>query len=172
MNSTLSNPSYTRFHSTSVEISPLCKYFFGQLLKGVKRKISKRATIRSPWMISAITNIPPPLFIPWYKAVKDSRSQRWLDIEVVRYRDGTLQQVKIKFTHIGVCRYHLGQAVGCIDHKELNDLYFKKVWSDDVTGQVVVNEQNPATVTYLAKSGKLTFSTKYVVKNKFGHVCY
>ena len=153
-----------------IHIFPILKFHFEQLLKSVFRKNSRKQTLRRPGFLEVSVFIEKSAFIEWFYAIRyfNIKTFRYLNITSNNYK--SVKVISITFHHLGPLSFHVGKVVD-LKSREIQQKYFKKVWTNGNTGELVANERNPIVLKYMMKTGKLSITEHFVIKNMYGNVC-
>ena len=158
---------YDILEEETLKVKPILRYHFLDLLKQVNRRICKNSRVHNPWRINVTIKIFGTVFLRWYRAVKDYKIKEYRDITLKKTKNET-KSIEIKFTHVGPFKFHLRNAIGIKDKKAFQEEFMTRRWSDGSVGEVVVTEEDPATMFFNLKTGALSISLKYAVKNQHG----
>lgn len=151
-------------------VQPACfdtvRFHFEELFKTIKRKISKRSTVRHPWRVVAHEKIYAPLFMRWFNAFKDhSPGDPYKTYETEYFKNGNKKLCTIKLTYIGSLKFHMSGAFEGGNY--VDDCLKKKIGK--FVGSLVINGSNPFIILYNFKTHTLTVDCKYMVVNRFGN---
>ena len=152
----MNSDSYKILEDEKIQIKPILNYHFTQLLTGTRRNIQKKPNLANPWKVKSTTNLHVTVFLKWYKAVRDFRVKTYRNIHLKKNKKGEVTDIIISFTHIGPLCYHLGKAVNVKTKETFTEKYLSP-WPDGCVGNVVVDEETPAILTFSMKSGRLFF---------------
>ena len=167
----MSSITYENLENEDIKVKPVLAFHFREFLCGIKRRIQKKPNITNPWMVKSCTKIHATVYLKWFRVVRDFKIKTLRTIDLKKNKKGEVTQITLKFFHIGPICYHLGKAVNDCNKESFTNNFLKKHWSDGSTGSIVVNDENPATMNFCIKSGKLTFLAHYEIKNRYGNVC-
>ena len=132
------------------------------------RRISMREKLRCPWVVNIQRYIYRDIFLQFYRAVRDYKTQFGVTVVAEKKRDQQLKSITITFVHLGAFKFHLKQVTS--DAISIENLFNKKLQHGCI-GRIVVNETKQATLKYNVSTGLLKLSVSYVVFNKYGTVC-
>ena len=153
-----------------IHILPILKFHFEHFLKSVVRKISRKQTLRRPGFLEVSIFIEKSAFIEWFYAIRDFHVKTFRYLNVTRNNDKSMKVVSISFHHLVPLSFHVGKVVD-LKSAELQQKYFKKVWTNGNTGELVANQHNPVVFKYTMKTGKLSLTGHFIIKNLYGNVC-
>ena len=151
-------------------ILPILKFHFEQLLKSVLRNISRKPTLRRPGFLEVSVFIGISAYIEWFYAIRDFNIKTFRYLNITRNNDKSIKVISITFHHLEPLSFHVVKIVD-LKIRELQQKYFKKVWTNGNTGELVTNERNPIVLKYMMKTGKLSVTGHFVSKNMCGNVC-
>ena len=160
--------SYKYLKEKKVDVVPILKDSIVVLLKSIKRRLSSRASVRNPWKVVVKHHIHRSIFIEFYRAIRDFKSEFGRTISKTFDRKKNLKQIVIQFNHIGPLKYHLLQAV---DDSIVVTNYIKKSIVGGGSAKIVVSAEKPFTFKYDLNKNSLTVNGVYEVVNRYGNIC-
>ena len=83
------------------------------------------------------------------------------NVEVLLKLPAFLCDATFSFTHIGPLCYHLERAVNVKSKETFTDKYLSQSWPDGCIGNVVVDEETPAILTFSMKSFLFLISVQF-----------
>ena len=160
--------SYAILHCKKTEVLPILSFHIEEILKGIKRKISTRISVRSSRRILIVEKIHLSVFIELYRAIRDFRSEFGRKIEIKRNKKKILTDITITFHHLGTFKYHMLQAV----HGKFHiDSFIIKHLPAGARGKLVISEEKPFVFKYNALRGRLSICGHYQIINRYGNIC-
>ena len=160
--------SYYTLELSNVVVYPILTDSIDQLLKKTKRQLTTRKKIRNNRHIASSIEIHKLVFLKYYKAIRDYKSEFGRSILLQKgsgRRRKEIKKIVIIFTHKGSLTLHLKKA----STLKVSDFFQKKVGNSNI--ELVVNNEQPAKLSYDMNKNRLDFSAAYKVTNKYGNIC-
>ena len=158
--------SYSQLAKKTTPVVNILNFVLNRSLKSIYRKLSFRQKYRNPWTIAVTEPIAREIFYEWFKAVNDHLPDFGRTVEIVRNKSGKAVSYRIKFTHIGTFKFHVGKIIG---EDKINLVKENKTTKEKV--KVVCTDEKPIIINYNISKGILMINLKYNLFNRYGQLC-
>ena len=149
-----------RLHKKTTQYLQFCS------LKSIYRKLSFRPKYRDPWAVVVSEPISREIFYEWFKAINDHLPDFGRTIAIVRNKLGKAVSYRIKFTHIGTFKFHVGKMIG-EDKTSLGKE--NKTTKEKV--KVMCTDERPIKIDFDISKGSLMINLKYNLFSLYGQLC-
>ena len=157
--------SYLHLAKKTTPVVNILNFVLNRCLKVIYRKLSFRQKYRDPWTIVEPEPIATEIFYDWLKAINDHLPDFGRTVETVRNKSGKAVSYRIKFTHIGTFKFHVGKIIG---EDIINLLKENKITKEKV--KVVCTDEKPIKIDYNISKGILMINLKYNLFNCSGQL--
>ena len=158
--------SYSHLAKKTTPVVNILNFVLNRSLKSIYRKLSFRQKYRNLWTIAVTEPIAREIFYEWFKAVNDHLPDFGRTVEIVRNKSGKAVSYRIKFTHIGTFKFHVGKIIG---EDKINLVKENKTTKEKV--KVVCTDEKPIIINYNISKGILMINLKYNLFNRYGQLC-
>ena len=157
--------SYSHLAKKTAPVVNILNFVLNRSLKGIYRKLSFRQKYRKPWRIVVSEPIAREIFYKWFKAINDYLPDFGRTVEIVKNKYGKTVSYRIKFTHIGTFKLHVGKIIG---KDKINFVRENKTTKEKV--EIVCTNENPIKIDYNITKRTL-INLKYSLSNRYGQLC-
>ena len=126
-------------------------------------------TLINPWGITSSTHLHDSIFLKWYDCVRTFHDQNNIEYNVLEYANSRVKGYTLKFNCIKTLTFHLSKALN-VNETYFTNKYTKYTNAAQTTAEMTISEEQPITFHYNLKTGKLTMSFNYVVRNQYGNM--
>ena len=158
--------SYFHLGKKTTPVVNILNFVLNWSLKSIYSKLSFRQKYRDPWTFVVSEPIAIEIFYEWFKATNDHIPDFGRTVEIVRNKSGKTVNDRIKFTHIGTFKFHVGQM---IEEDKINLVKENETIKEKV--KVVCADEKPIKIDYDISRGNLMINLKYNLFNRYDRLC-
>ena len=157
--------SYSHLAKKTTPVVNILNFVLNRSLKSIYRKLSFRQKYRNPWTIVVSEPIAREIFYEWFKAINDYLPDFGRTVEIVKNKSGKTVSYRIKFTHLGTFKFHVGKIIG---KDKINFVKENKTTKEKV--KVVCTDEKPIKIDYNISKGILMINLKHNLFNQYGQL--